>query len=93
MDNLQLLLITNAVLVAALGFFIRGYIKRQSDDHVKLEKQVRDNYDKLEKQLQHIIDILATKADGSDCKETHESLEKFLHKHASQGNAGEVVWL
>jgi hypothetical protein len=82
MDNLQIMLVINGVLFATLGFFIRGYLKRQSDDHKELKEQV-----------EKIIEILGTKADATDCKETHSAVEKYLHKHASQGTAGEVVVL
>jgi hypothetical protein len=82
MDNLQLLIGVNAVLVAILGFFIRAYIKRQSDDHAELKHAI----EKLSIEL-------SGKADRKDCKEIHEDVDKLLHKHATIGTAGEVVWL
>jgi hypothetical protein len=82
MDNLQLLITVNAILVATLGFFIRGYMKRQSEDH----KELKEAIEKIGAEL-------LLKADKKDCKETHEDVEKLLHKHATQGSAGEVIWL
>jgi hypothetical protein len=82
MDNLQLLIGVNALLVAILGFFIRAYIKRQSDDHAELKHAI----DKISIEL-------SGKADKKDCTEIHDDLDRFLHKHATTGTAGEVVGL
>jgi hypothetical protein len=82
MDNLQLLMGVNALLVAILGFFLRDYFKRQSKEHEALKLAI-----------EKISIELSGKADKKDCKETHDDVEKLLHKHATQGAAGEVIWL
>ena len=81
MDDARLLWGINTALLAILGFFVKIWIKRLSDDAAKIEAKIENKLDIL----------LCTERHGASI----ESCEKlFRHKHApvtADGRGGEVV--
>jgi hypothetical protein len=52
---------------------------------------IRKWFSRLEKDIEDILDELKLKSNQSTCDKIHTGVDKLLHRHASEGKAGEVV--
>jgi hypothetical protein len=89
----------NSVLLVCLGFFIKSWMKGIENtlssttkeikaDLIFTKTELKEDILILKKELKDDID---KKAEEKTCKEIHAKVDTMLHKHATTGQAGEVV--